>query len=262
MKGRSARTPACPPSRCTCRAAPIKSGCASRFATPSRKRRSSANCGRTRSIRSPARTRGDNLGPGTPIIHFDQWETGRHRSEAAAEGRRLREHEHSVLAADGAAEPRPRRSRPRRRRGSAFFTQSGTRRVRAARLAPSASASAATERPDISHAKEQLFRTLDDVNPDARLAELEAAIMGTVNYARHRHDGIWRQRQPDRLQDRRPQSAAGELLHIGRLRLLGVSAARCATRCARRIDHAVALPRSRQSGDSHDRSGRVHANRT
>jgi fumarate hydratase class I len=31
------------------------------------------------------------------------------------------------------------------------------------------------------HAKEQLFRTLDDVNSDARLAELEASIMSTVN---------------------------------------------------------------------------------
>jgi fumarate hydratase class I len=32
-----------------------------------------------------------------------------------------------------------------------------------------------------AHAKEQLFRTLDDVNPDARLAGLEASIMGEVN---------------------------------------------------------------------------------
>jgi fumarate hydratase class I len=31
------------------------------------------------------------------------------------------------------------------------------------------------------HAKEQLFRTLDDVNSDPRLAELESSIMGTVN---------------------------------------------------------------------------------
>jgi fumarate hydratase class I len=31
------------------------------------------------------------------------------------------------------------------------------------------------------NAKEQLFRTLDDVNPDSRLAELEASIMGEVN---------------------------------------------------------------------------------
>jgi fumarate hydratase class I len=32
-----------------------------------------------------------------------------------------------------------------------------------------------------THAKEQLFRTLDDINPDPRLAELEAAIMAAVN---------------------------------------------------------------------------------
>src|SRR5450756_257465 len=32
-----------------------------------------------------------------------------------------------------------------------------------------------------THAKHQLFRTLDDVNPDPRLAELEASIMSTVN---------------------------------------------------------------------------------
>jgi fumarate hydratase class I len=31
------------------------------------------------------------------------------------------------------------------------------------------------------HAKEQLFRQLDDVNPDPRLAELEASIMSTIN---------------------------------------------------------------------------------
>src|SRR4029079_17258195 len=33
----------------------------------------------------------------------------------------------------------------------------------------------------VVQAKEQLFRTLDDVNPDPRLAELEASIMGEVN---------------------------------------------------------------------------------
>src|SRR6202023_4128640 len=33
------------------------------------------------------------------------------------------------------------------------------------------------------NAKEELFRTLDDVNPDPRLAELEASIMGTINGA-------------------------------------------------------------------------------
>ena len=54
-----------------------------------------------------------------------------------------------------------------------------------------------------AHAKEQLFRTLDDVNPDPALAELEAEIMGDREPARHRHHGL---RGPDdahRLQDRR-----------------------------------------------------------
>jgi fumarate hydratase, class I len=32
-----------------------------------------------------------------------------------------------------------------------------------------------------THAKEQLFRTLDDINADSRLAEVEAAVMATVN---------------------------------------------------------------------------------
>src|SRR6201999_1679728 len=31
------------------------------------------------------------------------------------------------------------------------------------------------------HAKEQLFRTLDDVNPDPRLGEVEASVMATIN---------------------------------------------------------------------------------
>ena len=44
------------------------------------------------------------------------------------------------------------------------------------------------------HAKEQLFRTLDDVNPDARLAELEAEIMRTVNTLGVGHDGLRRAR--------------------------------------------------------------------
>jgi fumarate hydratase class I len=70
---------------------------------------------------------GDNLGPGTPIIHFDQWE-GKGCSPGAVG---------VCIGGD---------------RTSGY-----------------------------SHAKEQLFRTLDDVNPDPRLAELEASVMATVN---------------------------------------------------------------------------------
>ena len=59
---------------------------------------------------------GNNLGPG----HADHplravGERRRDRGEADSQGRRLREHERAVLAAGGAAAPRPRRSLARRR---------------------------------------------------------------------------------------------------------------------------------------------------
>ena len=85
------------------------------------------------------------------------------------------------------------------------------------------------------HAKEQLFRTLDDVNPDPRLAELEASIMGEVNKLGIGTMGFGGTRVADRLQDRRAEPAAGVLLRLGRLRLLGVPSPR---RDARREDRA------------------------
>ena len=73
-RGRSARTPACRPSRSRCRSAPIRSSCASRSARRWPRRPGAASCARTRSTRSPARTPATTSGPGTPIIHFDQWD--------------------------------------------------------------------------------------------------------------------------------------------------------------------------------------------
>ena len=120
----------------------------------------------TRSIRSPARTPATTSGPGTPVIHFEQWEQDDDRGEAAPQGRRLREHEHPVLGAVRAAAPGPRRPRPRGRaqvhpaRRVAGAGQ-GLRPRRHRRRASAATAPAAT-----CDAKQQLFRTLDDVNPD------------------------------------------------------------------------------------------------
>ena len=71
----------------------------------------------------------------------------RHRGEADPQGRRLREHQRAVLAADRAAAPRPRRPHRSTASASASCTRSGTRRARAAAPAPSASASAAIARP-------------------------------------------------------------------------------------------------------------------
>ena len=191
-RARSARTPACRPSRSRRRSAPIRSGCGSRSARRSPRRRGAASCGRIRSIRSPARTRRQ---PRARHADHPLRSVGarRDRDQADSQRRRLREHERAVLRCRSNcriwAAPIARSTAS----ASASCTRSGRRRARAAARAPSACASAAIARRAISHAKEQLFRTLDDVNPDPRLAELEASIMGDGQHARHRHDGIRRQ---------------------------------------------------------------------
>ena len=95
-------------------------------------------------------------------------------------------------------------------------------------------------------AKQQLFRTLDDVNPDPRLAELEAEIMRTVNTLGVGTMGFGGTRVADRLQGRRAQSAARELLRVRRVRLLGVPAPRGDPRREDRRHQAVAVSRSRR----------------
>jgi fumarate hydratase class I len=76
---------------------------------------------------------GDNLGPGTPIIHFAQWERDAIEIKLILKG-------------------------------------GGCENTNAQYALP-------VELPHLGRAD----RTLDDVNPDPRLAELEAAIMATVN---------------------------------------------------------------------------------
>ena len=71
-------------------------------------------------------------------------------------------------------------------------------------------------------AKEQLFRTLDDVNPVPELAELEDRIMQEANTLGVGADGIRRQEVAHRLQDHGRESSTGELLCIGGVRVLGV----------------------------------------
>ena len=90
---------------------------------------------------------GNNLGPGTPIVHFEQWERDDDRSEAHSQGRRLREHERAVLRAHRAAAPGPRRSHTSKACASASCTRCGTRRAKAARPARSEYASAAIAPP-------------------------------------------------------------------------------------------------------------------
>ena len=117
---------------------------------------------------------------------------GRDRGEAAAQGRRLREHERAVLACRCELAHLGRADRNlegvRKCILHAVWQAQGKgcspgRRRRLHRRRP---------RVGYAHAKEQLFRTLDDVNPEPELAELEATHHGHGQQARHRHDGVRR----------------------------------------------------------------------
>src|SRR6266496_963248 len=123
---------------------------------------------------------GDNLGPGTPIIHFDQWD--RDAIEIKL-----------ILKGGGCENTNAQYALPVElpHLGRADRTLDGVRKcilhavwqAQGKGCAPGAvGVSVGGDRTSgYVHAKEQLFRTLDDVNADPRLAELEASIMGEIN---------------------------------------------------------------------------------
>jgi len=123
---------------------------------------------------------GDNLGPGTPIVHFEQWE----RNEIEVK---------LILKGGGCENTNAQYAVPVElpHLGRADRTLDGVRKciLHAVWHAQGKGCSPGAVGVCIGgdrtsgylHAKEQLFRTLDDVNPDPRLAELEASIMATVN---------------------------------------------------------------------------------
>src|SRR5437762_1977701 len=123
---------------------------------------------------------GDNLGPGTPIIHFDQWE----RPDIEIK---------LILKGGGCENTNAQYALPIElpHLGRADRTLDGVKKciLHAVWQAQGKGCSPGAVGVCIGgdrtsgylHAKEQLFRPLDDVNPDSRLAELEASIMSTVN---------------------------------------------------------------------------------
>jgi fumarate hydratase, class I len=123
---------------------------------------------------------GDNLGPGTPIIHFDQWEKDEIEIKL-------------ILKGGGCENSNAQYALPMElaHLGRADRTLDGVRKcilhavwqAQGKGCSPGAvGVSVGGDRTSgYLHAKEQLFRTLDDVNPDPRLAELETSIMSTVN---------------------------------------------------------------------------------
>ena len=126
------------------------------------------------------RNSGDNLGPGTPVIHFEQWE----QDEVEI---RL------ILKGGGCENKNIQYSLPANleRLGRADRNLEGVRicllhavwQAQGQGCAPGALGVCIGS--DRAHgydlAKEQLFRTLDDVNPDPLLAELEERVMREAN---------------------------------------------------------------------------------
>ena len=123
---------------------------------------------------------GNNLGPGTPIIYFDQWE----RDDIEVK---------LLLKGGGCENTNAQYALPMElpHLGRADRSLEGVRKcilhavwkAQGKGCSPGAvGVCVGGDRTSGSyHAKEQLFRTLDDENPDARLADLERSVMATVN---------------------------------------------------------------------------------
>jgi fumarate hydratase class I len=123
---------------------------------------------------------GNNLGPGTPIIHFDQWE------EPDVEVK-------LILKGGGCENTNAQYALPAEldHLGRADRSLEGVRKsiLHAVWKAQGKGCSPGAVGVCVGgdrtsgylHAKEQLFRTLDDTNPDPRLAALETAIMDQAN---------------------------------------------------------------------------------
>ncbi len=126
------------------------------------------------------RNSGDNLGPGTPIIHFDQWE----RDDIEVK---------LILKGGGCENTNAQYAVPVElaHLGRADRNLDGVKKcilhavwnAQGKGCAPGAVGVCigGDRTSGYTHAKQQLFRTLDDVNPDPRLAGLEASIMASVN---------------------------------------------------------------------------------
>jgi fumarate hydratase, class I len=123
---------------------------------------------------------GNNLGPGTPIIHFEQWEAPHIEVKL-------------ILKGGGCENTNAQYALPSEldHLGRADRTLEGVRKCilhavwKAQGKGCSPGAVGVCVGGDRTsgylHAKEQLFRTLDDTNPDPRLAAVESAVMEEAN---------------------------------------------------------------------------------
>lgn len=123
---------------------------------------------------------GNNLGPGMPIIHFDQWEEPEIEVKLILKGGGC-ENTNAQYALPAELEHLGRADRSLE--GVRKCILHAVWKAQGKGCSPGAvGVCVGGDRTSgYLHAKEQLFRTLDDVNPDQRLATLEAGIMDDAN---------------------------------------------------------------------------------
>jgi fumarate hydratase class I len=123
---------------------------------------------------------GNNLGPGTPIIHFDQWEQDDIEIRLILKGGGC-ENTNAQYALPAELEHLGRADRSLE--GVRKCVLHAVWKAQGKGCSPGAVGVCigGDRTSGYAHAKEQLFRTLDDTNPDPRLATLEAAIMEEAN---------------------------------------------------------------------------------
>src|SRR6202171_4257009 len=123
---------------------------------------------------------GDNLGPGMPIVHFDQWEKDEIEVKLILKGGGCE----NVNAQYALPAELPHLGRADRDFDGVKKTiLHAVWNAQGKGCSPGAVGVCigGDRTSGYTSAKEQLFRTLDDVNPDPRLAEVEASIMASVN---------------------------------------------------------------------------------
>jgi fumarate hydratase class I len=123
---------------------------------------------------------GNNLGPGMPVVHFDQWERDDIEVKLLLKGGGCENvNAQYALPADLDHLGRADRSLE----GVRKCILHAIWKAQGKGCSPGAVGVCVggDRTAGYQHAKEQLFRTLDDVNPDARLAEIEQQVMATIN---------------------------------------------------------------------------------
>ena len=204
---------------------------------------------------------GDNLGPGTPILHFEQWENDDEiEVRLILKGGGCENMNAQYLGANRAPASWPRRPHARRRP-----------QVHPPRRLAGAGQGMRARRGwcgDRRRSHVGLSRSQTTAVPHAgrrerRSAPRRAGSGGDADgeHAGRRDDGVRRERVADRLQGRVAQSAARELLRVGRVRLLGVPSTRGDPRREDRHHQALALSRPVVTGHPDDRPGRLPAHR-